>query len=87
MQMVFQDPFGAFNPRMTVLEIVSEALRVYEPQLNQAAMRARVGEVLRQVGLDDDILRPLSACFFRRPAPAAGDCARHYRAPAGVGAR
>jgi microcin C transport system ATP-binding protein len=56
MQMVFQDPFGAFNPRMTVLEIVSEALRVYEPQLNQAAMRARVGEVLRQVGLDDDIL-------------------------------
>ena len=47
MQMVFQDPFGAFNPRMTVLEIVSEALRVYEPQLNQAAMRARVGEVLR----------------------------------------
>ena len=63
MQMVFQDPFGAFNPRMTVLEIVSEALRVYEPQLNQAAMRARVGEVLRQVGLDDDILSRYPPAF------------------------
>ncbi|WP_425315996.1 ABC transporter ATP-binding protein [Uruburuella testudinis] len=55
-QMVFQDPFGAFNPRMNVFDIVSEALRVYEPEMSQEAMRQRVREVLRQVGLDDDIL-------------------------------
>ncbi len=55
-QMVFQDPFGAFNPRMNVFDIVSEALRVHEPKMGKVAMRGRVQEVLRQVGLRDDIL-------------------------------
>lgn len=55
-QMVFQDPFGAFNPRMNVFDIVSEALRVYEPEMGLDAMRERVSEVLRQVGLEGDIL-------------------------------
>ena len=50
-QMVFQDPFGAFNPRMNVFNIVSEALRVHEPDLSRAEMRQRVQDVLRQVGL------------------------------------
>ncbi len=56
MQMVFQDPFGAFNPRMDVLAIVSEALDVYEPQLSRNEKQARVENVLRQVGLPGDIL-------------------------------
>lgn len=55
-QMVFQDPFGAFNPRMNVFDIVSEALRVHEPQMSRETMRERVVEVLRQVGLPEDIL-------------------------------
>ena len=53
-QMVFQDPFGAFNPRMNVFNIVSEALRVHEPDLSHAEMRQRVQDVLRQVGLPED---------------------------------
>ncbi|WP_066080605.1 ABC transporter ATP-binding protein [Bergeriella denitrificans] len=55
-QMVFQDPFGAFNPRMNVLDIVSEGLRVHEPHLGREAVTARVIEVLRQVGLPEDAL-------------------------------
>ncbi|OSI12722.1 ABC transporter ATP-binding protein [Neisseria canis] len=55
-QMVFQDPFGAFNPRMNVLEIVSEALNVYEPELDADQKKARVLEVLQTVGLHGDIL-------------------------------
>ena len=56
MQMVFQDPFGAFNPRMNVFEIVSEALNVYEPQLNSDEQELRVAKVLQSVGLPEDIL-------------------------------
>ena len=55
-QMVFQDPFGAFNPRMTVLDIVSEALGVYEKNLGEAEIEARVREVLQAVGLEGEIL-------------------------------
>ena len=54
--MVFQDPFGAFNPRMNVFDIVSEALRVHEPQMSRETMCERVVEVLQQVGLPEDIL-------------------------------
>ena len=54
--MVFQDPFGAFNPRMTVLDIVSEALGVYEKNLGEAEIEARVREVLQAVGLEGEIL-------------------------------
>ena len=53
-QMVFQDPFGAFNPRMKVSDIVSEGLRVHEPRLDKETVRQRVAEVLRQVGLPED---------------------------------
>ena len=53
-QMVFQDPFGAFNPRMKVSGIVSEGLRVHEPRLDKETVRQRVAEVLRQVGLPED---------------------------------
>ncbi|MDX2225295.1 MAG: ABC transporter ATP-binding protein [Rhodospirillaceae bacterium] len=51
MQVVFQDPFGALNPRMTVGDIVGEGLRVHD--IGNAAERgARVADALREVGLD-----------------------------------
>lgn len=56
MQMVFQDPFGALNPRLSVFEIVAEALRVYEPKLTLAEQQTRVEAVLRDVGLPEAIL-------------------------------
>lgn len=52
MQMVFQDPFGALSPRMTVAEIVAEGLGVHHSDLNEAECAAKVNKVLQEVGLD-----------------------------------
>ncbi|SLN53472.1 dipeptide ABC transporter ATP-binding protein [Roseisalinus antarcticus] len=50
MQMVFQDPFDALNPRMSVEDIVSDPLRLVE---RDAARRsAAIDRVLVEVGLD-----------------------------------
>jgi oligopeptide/dipeptide ABC transporter ATP-binding protein len=51
LQVVFQDPLAALNPRMTVGDIVSEPLWTHRPELDAAAVRAAVVEVLRRVGL------------------------------------
>jgi peptide/nickel transport system ATP-binding protein/oligopeptide transport system ATP-binding protein len=49
-QLVFQDPYGSLNPRMTVGEILAEPLALHT-QLTAAQRRARVGELLDMVGL------------------------------------
>jgi len=51
LQVVFQDPLAALNPRMTVGDIVSEPLWTHRPELDAPAVRAEVVEVLRRVGL------------------------------------
>ncbi|WP_225782893.1 ABC transporter ATP-binding protein [Xenophilus sp. Marseille-Q4582] len=53
-QVVFQDPFSSLSPRRTVEEIVGEGLRVHAPGQDAAARRARVREVLAEVGLDEE---------------------------------
>ena len=50
MQMIFQNPYGALNPRMTVGRIVGEGLRAQRVG-TRAAQDGRVGEVLDLVGL------------------------------------
>ena len=52
MQVVFQDPFGSLSPRMTIEQIVGEALGLHQPGLSRETMRERVIEALREVGLD-----------------------------------
>ena len=53
MQVIFQDPYGSLNPRMTVGSIVSEPLKVHRI-VPPRARRGRVGELLERVGLDAD---------------------------------
>ena len=50
MRMIFQDPYGSLNPRMTVGEVVGEPLLV-NGLLSGEALRRRVGELLEMVGL------------------------------------
>jgi len=50
-QMVFQDPYSALNPRMTVGAFIAEPLLVHRLVPSRAAARARVTDLLRQVGL------------------------------------
>jgi peptide/nickel transport system ATP-binding protein len=51
MQMIFQDPYASLNPRWRVLDIVAEPLREHGLVRGAAAQQARVGELLRSVGL------------------------------------
>ena len=53
MQIVFQDPFGSLNPRMTVGKIVTEPLRIHTPMGNREA-RGRTQELLDLVGLQPE---------------------------------
>ena len=51
MQMIFQDPYASLNPRWRVRDIVAEPVRVLGLAATKGAERARVAELLRQVGL------------------------------------
>ena len=51
-QMIFQNPYASLNPRMTILEALEEPVRHHNPEFNNAAVRERVGEVMRSVGVD-----------------------------------
>lgn len=51
MQPVFQDPFAALNPRMTVGQIIGEPFRIYR---HDPDLRLRTpAELLKEVGLDE----------------------------------
>ncbi len=51
-QMIFQDPFNSLNPRMTVEDIIGEALDIHGLTDGKPARRARIAELLKVVGLD-----------------------------------
>ena len=51
-QVVFQDPYGSLNPALRIEDILAEPLRVQG--VGREAARARVRELLGQVGLPED---------------------------------
>src|SRR5580700_5834120 len=65
MQIVFQDPFGALSPRMSVGDIIAEGLSVHQSSLSQTEREARVIKALRDVGMDP-------ATRFRYPHEFSG---------------
>jgi oligopeptide transport system ATP-binding protein len=56
-QMIFQDPVGSLNPRMTVGAIVGEPLRVHKLSKSKKDEQERVAELLKSVGLSPDHAR------------------------------
>lgn len=55
MQMIFQDPFGSLDPRMTVLQSVAEPLLVHE-RMRTDARNAAARDLLERVGLGSQFL-------------------------------
>jgi microcin C transport system ATP-binding protein len=51
MQVVFQDPFSALSPRMTIGQILGEGLELHFPELDRAQRESRIAEMLEEVGL------------------------------------
>ena len=59
MQIVFQDPYAALNPRMTVSQILAEPFAIHRepaPGARSEALPARLRELLHSVGLDESAL-------------------------------
>lgn len=52
MQIIFQDPLSSLNPRMNILDIVTEGLREFK--LLNGSRRAHAVRLLKEVGLDED---------------------------------
>ena len=55
LSLVFQDPFGSFNPRLSIAASIAEPLRLV-PGLDAEAVRERLVEAITAVGLDKGML-------------------------------
>ena len=52
MQMIFQDPYASLNPRMTVMDIIGEALDVHKLTSSRAQRKKKVEQLLELVNLN-----------------------------------
>jgi peptide/nickel transport system ATP-binding protein/oligopeptide transport system ATP-binding protein len=57
MQMIFQDPFGSLNPRMTIYSIIAEPLDIHFKEWSNTQKKDRVADLLSRVGLDADFMQ------------------------------
>ena len=56
MQIIFQDPYASLNPRLNILSIVSEPLKIHGIG-NKTERRDRVADLLKKVGLDPNYMK------------------------------
>jgi oligopeptide/dipeptide ABC transporter ATP-binding protein len=56
MQIIFQDPYSSLNPRMTVREIVGEAITIHKLAKTRADEESRIAQLLERVGLRTDAM-------------------------------
>ncbi|WP_418810166.1 ABC transporter ATP-binding protein, partial [Ruthenibacterium lactatiformans] len=54
MQIVFQDPYASLDPRMTVGDIVGEAIDIHKLASSKADRRERIIKMLERVGLNSE---------------------------------
>ena len=68
-QLIFQDPYGSLNPRMTVGEMLAEPLLLHS-DLSPAGRRERVADLLAHRRSEGRPRAALPPRVLRRPAPA-----------------
>jgi oligopeptide transport system ATP-binding protein len=73
MQIVFQDPYGSLNPRLTVGSMIAEAIKIHKLAAGDA-VRGRVAELLDRVGIPAEYMN-------RTSSQAGSDSASASRAP------
>ena len=56
MQIIFQDPYASLNPRLSILSIVSEPLKIHGIG-SKSEREARTADLLKKVGLDPNYMR------------------------------
>ena len=54
MQIVFQDPYASLDPRMTIGDIVGEAIDIHKLAANKQERRERIISLLERVGLNSE---------------------------------
>jgi oligopeptide/dipeptide ABC transporter ATP-binding protein len=67
MQLIFQDPYEALDPRCRVSSILEEPLQIHEPRMRRVERRERAAEGLSRVGL-----RPPQTFMRRYPHELSG---------------
>ncbi|MCI1857319.1 MAG: ATP-binding cassette domain-containing protein [Sporolactobacillus sp.] len=65
MQMIFQDPYAALNPRSTILDLIAEPMDIHHTCRNARTRRMRVEKLLQEVGLS-------GGCLNRYPHEFSG---------------
>lgn len=55
-QMIFQDPYGSLNPRLTVFSALDEVLSMRKEKFSSAERKVLAGELLERVGLGADAM-------------------------------
>jgi oligopeptide transport system ATP-binding protein len=69
-QIVFQDPRGSLDPRMTIGQVIAEPLRAFRKEESRAEHEQRVRNIMREVGLSPEL-------FNRYPHEiSGGQCQR-----------
>ena len=56
MQLIFQDPYASLNPRMTVLDIVSEPLLIHRPEIGKEERLEMATQMLELVGMNSSTI-------------------------------
>jgi oligopeptide/dipeptide ABC transporter ATP-binding protein len=56
MQMIFQDPYGSLNPRMTIYEILKEPFSIHKLSLRKEEIEKKIKDLIKEVGLNEDAL-------------------------------
>ncbi len=62
LRMIFQDPYSSLNPRLTVLDIIAEPLRIHQVAQGRD-LEDRVAVLLRKVGLRPEYMRRYPHAF------------------------
>lgn len=73
MQMIFQDPYGSLDPRMTVRQIISEPFRIHGLKIDPAA-EDLLARTLSEVGLEKDSLARYPSEFSGGQRQRIGIC-------------